>query len=287
MRFSLVLVSSFLSIGCGSGRQSNDPGYPESRQVVYAFTIANTTNRMVSEVRFRAFAPVRKTATQQCVSIISSHPHAVSVDEAGNQTLCFEFLRFPPHGRKVVSVNVDMAFSKVPNAMPETDMHHYLLPEEHMPIQHPEIRMLANRLERETDLETARAIFDWVSGNIRYGGYASEARGALFALRKREGDCTETMHLFAALCRAAGIPARCMAGYVCDGKTVLSGEGFHNWAEFFIEGKWRLADPQKRVFMERASNYLAVALMKQTAHGEPDRFTRFHVEGDGLVARMN
>jgi len=67
-------------------------------------------------------------------------------------------------------------------------------------------------------------------------GYAS----ALEAASSREGDCTEHAVLAAAMCRAAGIPARVVAGYVLVPKFRSHSDVFvgHAWVEAFIGEKW-------------------------------------------------
>jgi hypothetical protein len=67
-------------------------------------------------------------------------------------------------------------------------------------------------------------------------GYASAAEVA----RSRQGDCTEHALLTAAICRAAGIPARVACGLVYadaigDKKNVF---GAHMWTEVYLGDKW-------------------------------------------------
>ena len=58
-------------------------------------------------------------------------------------------------------------------------------------------------------------------------------------LRTKSGDCTEHSALFAALSRAAGIPAKMVYGVVLN----ANGEFFfHNWNEAFADGKWISVD---------------------------------------------
>ncbi|MGA2070669.1 MAG: transglutaminase-like domain-containing protein [Sedimentisphaerales bacterium] len=87
--------------------------------------------------------------------------------------------------------------------------------------------------------QAARRIEDFVSKYVKdislSVGYASAAEVAA----SRRGDCTEFAVLCAAMCRAAGIPARVTVGvaYVNDfeGK---SGFGGHAWTEAYIGDKW-------------------------------------------------
>jgi len=87
-----------------------------------------------------------------------------------------------------------------------------------------------------------------------------EDKGALYALTNLSGDCTEFAALFAALCRAAGIPARLMGGYICQRNCLVTTVDFHNWAEFYHNGAWHLADPQNRLFDQNGENYIATEI---------------------------
>ncbi len=60
-----------------------------------------------------------------------------------------------------------------------------------------------------------------MAGNIQYAGYTKDDRGALYALKKRKGDCTEYMYLLTALARANGVPTRGIGGYVYAKDAVL------------------------------------------------------------------
>lgn len=67
-------------------------------------------------------------------------------------------------------------------------------------------------------------------------GYASAAEVAV----SRQGDCSEHAVLTAAMCRAVGIPARMVAGYlyvpkIGDHSNVFGG---HAWAQAYVGRKW-------------------------------------------------
>jgi transglutaminase-like putative cysteine protease len=66
--------------------------------------------------------------------------------------------------------------------------------------------------------------------------YSQAFSSATEVLRDRQGDCTEHAVLFAAACRARGIPARVAAGLVY----VPSSQGFayHMWNEVWIADRW-------------------------------------------------
>lgn len=95
----------------------------------------------------------------------------------------------------------------------------------------PDIRDLARTLAQgETTAEgRARTFFRYVRDHVTYQ-YPPEARGAQCALVRRQGDCGEYAVLFTALCRAAGIPARPVYGWIIA--PWLSTP--HAWAEVWL-----------------------------------------------------
>ncbi|HTU19926.1 MAG TPA: transglutaminase-like domain-containing protein [Gemmataceae bacterium] len=83
----------------------------------------------------------------------------------------------------------------------------------------------------------ARRIERWVKQNMRVDN-AVPLEPASVAARQLRGDCRQHALLTAALCRAAGIPARTAVGllYVEKGRRPLM--GFHMWTEVWIDGQW-------------------------------------------------
>lgn len=106
-------------------------------------------------------------------------------------------------------------------------------------------------------------------------------------MRNKQGDCTEFMYLFAALCRGNGIPSRGMGGYICRENTILRPNDYHDWAEFYEDGAWNIADPQKNVFMQNQFHYIAMRIVGESSINPMEEFRRFRFEGDGLIVKMN
>lgn len=99
-----------------------------------------------------------------------------------------------------------------------------------------EIRKLAAEVAgaEESSLKKGYLLARWVYRNLAktLGGPAEAS--ALEALRNRGGDCSEHAALFAALARAAGLPARTAWGLVAaDGEL-----RFHVWSEFHDGRSW-------------------------------------------------
>lgn len=86
-------------------------------------------------------------------------------------------------------------------------------------------------------LEKARRLMGWIQLNVEKRPVLSMP-DAISTLENRMGDCNEHAMLFAALARAAGIPARVEAGLVyMRGKFY-----YHAWNLLFL-GSWVTADP--------------------------------------------
>ena len=94
-----------------------------------------------------------------------------------------------------------------------------------------------------TPLEKARAIYDYVTKNIRYSymrNYFTIIRLAEYPAIMGKGDCGIQSLLFITLCRIAGIPARWQSG---NSLRPPKRVGSHDWAEFYIrQYGWLFAD---------------------------------------------
>ncbi len=103
------------------------------------------------------------------------------------------------------------------------------------------IRRLAAEVTagKTTDLEKARAIYDYVLSTMKYdkSGTGWGHGDILWACDAKRGNCTDFHALFIGLCRAAGIPARFMIGFplpASRGEGAIP--GYHCWAEFHLRG---------------------------------------------------
>ena len=284
---AFVLAAGFVLADYLYGLFSQEATYPIQRQIQYSFTLQNFGNQTLKNAEFWAHAPVRQTAYQRCEHLEVSHPYQLLSDAYGNQTLYFRLPEIPPFGTVIISVKATLALSDTPQRLPAANLKTFLQPEPFCESGAPEITRLAVSFSSGDPLIAAQKIFNWVASNVQYAGYLRNERGALYALKNHQGDCTEFMYLFAALCRAKEIPARNIGGYVCSGNTVVKPAEYHNWAEFFDGRFWRLADPQRKVFMKDSSLYIAMQVSGAGIGAIPAGFHRFKSAGRGLKVKMN
>jgi hypothetical protein len=262
------------------------PVYATAKTLQYSFLLQNTTSRLIKHAQLWTYAPVKQTSSQLCTRITASHPYDLLTDIYGNQVLHFTFDNLAPYASRIIKIKATVWVSDQANQMPEDNTKIYLGTEKYIETRDNHIRRLSEHLTSKTPSATAENIFNWVSANLAYAGYLKQARGARYALSNRKGDCTEFMYLFAALSRAGNLPARCIGGYICRESTILKPASYHNWAEFYANGVWRLADPQKRVFDRDYANYIAMRIIHGPDTGPMHGFDRFRVAGDGLTVRM-
>ena len=244
--------------------------YPYKRVLRYGFTVQNTTNRFLKQAEVRIFAPVKHTSFQQSKSISATYDHVIEIDSLGNQQLVFK-LDMPPLATKIVSITAELALAETSNPMemPEGDI--YTGPARYIETGHQAIRSLSEQLGGADALQASKKAFDWVSSNISYAGYIEDDRGALYALDHRRGDCTEFMYLYTALARLKNIPTRGLGGFVVSEDSVLKARDFHNWAEIYIDGRWRVVDPQNKKYMQSEADYIVLKILSDQQVSENRR----------------
>ena len=136
-----------------------------------------------------------------------------------------------------------------------------------LPAQHPRMRVLAQEIlagERDA-LEAGRLLTNWV---FEYLDKVPSLGipDALTVLDAGRGDCNEHAVLLTTLARAAGIPARLVAGLVyVDGKFV-----YHAWSEIRGTRGWLPVDPALGQFPADATHVALVygELDEQAALGQ-------------------
>jgi transglutaminase-like putative cysteine protease len=118
---------------------------------------------------------------------------------------------------------------------------------EYIQTAHPEIRALAEGIVGEEGNPYLKSllIYDHVVDNFTNSGRVNDALGTL---RAGEGQCGGLTHLYIALCRASGIPARPVTGIhsLHEGSFNWSIRNFgtHMWAEIYLPSYgWIPVDP--------------------------------------------
>jgi len=143
--------------------------------------------------------------------------------------------------RRAEYLRKDLGQSKpVPGGALDPDVKKYLNPDRLVPVNE-QVRQWSSEVikGKKTDLEKARAIYDYTLATIKYdkSGEGWGRGDILYACDAKRGNCTDFHAVFIGFCRAAGIPARFEIGFPLPEKRG-SGEisGYHCWAEFYLNG---------------------------------------------------
>jgi transglutaminase-like putative cysteine protease len=93
-------------------------------------------------------------------------------------------------------------------------------------------------------VERVQAVCDWIHANIAYGVASIQTTTTVEIFDRRGGMCRDFAHLGVTLCRALGIPARYVFGYMPD--IGIPGPfppmDFHAWFEVWLGDRWWTLD---------------------------------------------
>lgn len=208
--------------------------------------------------KVRLWIPLPHDSEYQTVDSIEydagSAPSVISGDDWGNQMLYVEWDENAEPADRVVTVHFDVKREEV--LYPEIkedesevfseEIKKNLEPSKNLPLN-DQVKAKAMEVTegKSTDLEKARAIYDWVIANMnRNEEVKGCGEGDVCALldTTMSGKCTDINSMFVALCRASGIPAREHFGIRINAEDISKNQ--HCWAEFYVKGTgWVSADP--------------------------------------------
>lgn len=248
-------------------------------QLRFVASLANPVNDELRDQVVWLYMPVGETPTQKLEGLKVSADYELLSDALGHSIVKLVFQRFAPLASKVVNIAADVTLDGEQASTALTNPRNWLGAERYVETGDRRIQALAAELACPTQRGTARAIYDWVRGHLEYAGYVADDMGALDALIRRRGDCTEYAYLAVALARANGIPARMVGGYVAERSIAPRAEEYHNWAEVYVDGAWRLLDAQKGHWLVPAEQYVAFRYYREDLANPLEGAHRFRVAG--------
>ncbi len=206
----------------------------------------------------RAHLPLPAACQQQSdIRIERIFPETASIapEDAPQRTVCWEVRpQENPEFTVEYSYTHTARYQDVYNGKGQPGGYDFDLQEQYPHIVFtPFIRSLCKELTEglEDPLAKARAIYDFITRNMRYThvpDYFVLDSIAESCARNYNGDCGVFALLFITLCRCAGIPARWQSGLVARPEEA----GCHDWAQFYVEPYgWVFADPSFGVSANR------------------------------------
>ncbi len=258
------------------------------KTVRWSFLVKNTGSDVIESAHFSTYAPVKFTSTQDLLDLSSNYSFDLISDRYQNQVMNFSLGMMPPFSEKVVTITAKVRLYKYPRFSILRGKEAFLIEEPFIELNNPRLQAKAKELNSFFKFETIQNIFEWVNRYIKPIGFVSDDRGASYALKYKVGDCTEYMYLFIALSRLADVPARGVGGWFFDdANQILKASEYHNWAQYFDRGRWRLADAQNRVLDDKNTSYLAFRIFGQDEVSPMNNTHRFVSFSENLLVRMN
>jgi hypothetical protein len=251
-------LAAVAALGCAllATAGAQEPAQTGANAARVSFTVRDTltSGAGTEEVRLAVLIPRTLPGRQRILKIDYSVEPSRTFEEGGNSYAEFVFKK--PARTTEVAVTVDAEVYRYDLATAAADgsnrlleenknLKRWLSREDYLEKDAPEIVEAAKELLGKDDVETVRKTMDFVTRTLRRGPYDPQDHGALWALHKKQGDCTEFADLFVALCRANNLPARFRQGFlVCDipkGSTPK-----HDWAEVYLaDYGWVPFDPSR------------------------------------------
>ncbi len=249
---------------------SNSPTLPSpiKRRVSYGFEVKNNSNSLLENIEVQVFAPLQSTPFQNRLSISSTPKSTLRSD-----SLSF-FLTIPPYGTKVLTIKSKLElFPRAYIRGGSIDITH-LKDEPYVDLNNQGIEPILPEIQKETPLLTSQSIFEWIRANISHAGYLKKAKGTVYALTERKGDCTEFAALFTALARRSGIPTKAVSGFYVERDRFLRPIEYHTWNEAFIDDNWHLFDAHRGNALKDSDKYIAFGSVTEENSSEiaPLRF---------------
>uniref|UniRef100_UPI0034A471F0 transglutaminase domain-containing protein n=2 Tax=Bacteroides TaxID=816 RepID=UPI0034A471F0 len=171
--------------------------------------------------------------------------------------LLFPFSKLSSAWRNTATQDKAFSISAVSKASPDSIMPERLTFPDSVALAAPEtagrsVSSLVAYLKQHlsTDDQLARAIYTWVSRNIKYNVYitytsrneeADETKEIQKILSERKGICQDYALLFKALVKEAGMDAYVIDGYNRRDGALLPDP--HEWCAAKVSGKWYMFDP--------------------------------------------
>ncbi len=177
----------------------------------------------------------------QNVVLAATQPYTSAVDSNGNIQLSFQL--DPTKQNQQINLNIQQATVNYLNWIGFGSNDPKYLKSSTYVILNPETTQTALQIiGNVTDpFQQVALLTSWVHNNVQYqgAGLSTVIMTSSWVLQNRIGKCSEFSHLFIALARSVGIPAKFVAGMVYNGNSWA----LHAWAEVYINGQWYPVDP--------------------------------------------
>jgi len=262
--------------------------------VTYEYTFTNEGSKTENSGEFTVPGSLEWESQEVLHEDCTPPPDSISIDESGNRGYKFVMDPIDPGGQKTITMHVllrirlspdyDEYYSVQLEDIP-SNLLQYTTADTYWEVDDPTIISLSKNLtEGEIGvINKVRAIHDFVVDNIEYdyekyekilSGEETEKYGAITTHNLRMGVCSDYSDLFVTLCRASGIPALVVTGFVYknDGQFSQAANA-HGWAEVFIpEYGWLPVDPTWNLFGKLEGRHISELIKRDSSEVDEVRW---------------
>jgi transglutaminase-like putative cysteine protease len=196
------------------------------------------------------------------------------------------FNRVPAHGRVAV-----VAESVVSTSAGLPDLEDREFPQDFLQFRSPVldapgVRALAQRFQDGDVEERLTGLVRHINREFEYQPRTTTVYTAVDeVLRRRAGVCQDFAHLFIAIARCMGLPARYVSGYIHSGVGHVGEGASHAWAEVLVPGVgWVGYDPTNPV--RALEQHLRVAVGRDYQDVAPTRGTYLGAAREEMEVRV-
>jgi transglutaminase-like putative cysteine protease len=156
-------------------------------------------------------------------------------DENNNRRLLLRHKRLGSEFRFALEVEIET--NAAPIAEDKPDFARWKMPSRAV-VFGPTLQILAKESRKLAPLSRATYFCELCFQSLEYNSQTNDKpRAAIAVWDSKIGNCADFAHVFLVLCRAAGLPARYVAGF-----GHAPGQ-LHAWAEVWCDGFWHPFDP--------------------------------------------
>jgi transglutaminase-like putative cysteine protease len=248
-------------------------------ETTYRYTFTNEGSETEDVFEFEIPGPF-ETELQDILQInCTPAPASTSYDDSGNPRYKFVVESVAPGTQTTITLNqilkirlpqeIDESYSKQLDEIP-SDLLVYTIADEYWEVDDTTINTLSHDLtyDKTSVQEKVKAIYNYVVDNIEYdydklkrqqNREPSERYGAIQTNALKKGVCEDYGDLFVTLCRASGIPAIVVEGFVYERDGQFPQEKTaHSWVEAYIpEYGWLQVDPTWAIFGQLEGRHIS------------------------------
>jgi transglutaminase-like putative cysteine protease len=215
--------------------------------IEYKLTFKKVSFVRVTKVLVRVAVPKNIPPIQEIIEMKAFPDYTkIKVDENGNNIAYFDLGGFNSEKELIIKYRVKVTgFNVKKETVDEELPNAFIEPEKFVESDNPQIKEMSDTICEGKDnvWDKTRAIYDYVGKYVKYS-LSWDDLGALYALNKKSGDCSDFSSLMIALCRAQRIPARPINVYYYDEKAEDYLSNSHDLLEVYLpQIGWVPMDP--------------------------------------------